>query len=706
MIDAQLLLGQLSNIIELSHTQLSDIKPSVWAESRVIMEKPFPGPLRYEQTPYTREIIDCAAPDHPARVIIVKKGAQIGFSATVIMPCIGWMIENNPGNAYLTVGDEDLIEPAMGKMDSMIDNAGIRKLIQPQALRRRATKTGDTNKRKEYPGGFTTIYNASKHKGARQVDLQYGWLDDWEAVRRSSKQSGNTLDLWMQRFAAYKDTKKVFIISTPEVKGYSNIEDAYLLGDQRKFHVPCPNCSTMIVWEWNVEVEINGVKTQAGITWETDEEGHLIPTTVGYICQSCGEFFDEKHKHRMLNSGEWVPTAKPHQEGYYSYHISSLYAPIWMDGWTEYVYKWLKANPQGQPVDDGGMKVFTNVCLGEPYESASESPAATQIMKNTRDYDMFTVPEKQSINDGNGRIVLITCAADMNGTIFNEGKGTVDDARIDYEVVAWSESGASYSICHGSIGTFIPLEGTMKYKADRTKWTYAESDVKDKDGEVINPSVWPELYKIMTRKYLTEKGVERGVGITLLDTGHFTTFAYNFIEKHSREVKIYGVKGDKEEEFIRHDANASRFKVAMERKDLYILKVGLIKDTLSDHMQLNWNSGSAENQPSGFMNFPYSTTIKDEKTGLITQHYSYKGFYDHYEAENRISQANADGTGLKSIWKKKKSNNQNHFFDCRVYNIAAKEILTQEIGMRYKIKPFTWADMAKILVAALEHNGL
>jgi hypothetical protein len=60
------------------------------------------------------------------------------------------------------------------------------------------------------------------------------------------------------------------------------------------------------------------------------------------------------------------------------------------------------------------------------------------------------------MSDGNGRIVLLTCAADMNGK--------VDDARLDFEIVAWAKSGASYSICHGSIGTFIPRENSLKEK--------------------------------------------------------------------------------------------------------------------------------------------------------------------------------------------------------------------------------------------------
>ena len=77
---------------------------------------------------------------------------------------------------------------------------------------------------------------------------------------------------------------------------------------------------------------------------------------------------------------------------------------------------------------------------------------------------MMTIPEKLSVKDGNGQVVLITLASDLNGKM--------DDARLDYEVVAWTESGANYSIDHGSIGTFIPNQTQrQKDKDDREHWT-------------------------------------------------------------------------------------------------------------------------------------------------------------------------------------------------------------------------------------------
>lgn len=679
MTDTTPLIQQLTDIVLQGRAQISDIKPSDWAEQNIIMGKPYPGPLRYDKTPYTREIVDCGAPDHPARWIAVKKGAQIGFSATVIMPFICWMIKNNPANTFLTVGSPDLIDKAMEKLDLAIDSAGLRPYIKTQVLRNKAQKTGDTNFKKDFAGGYLAIAAAGNHKAVRQVDLQNALLDDFESVKSASKESGSTRKMWEQRMASNADQMKMWMISTPERTEDSNIDEAFELGDQRKYHVPCPCCGEMITLEWAIEAEIDGQKITAGITWKTDENNSVVKGSVGYTCQKCGDFFTERHKHEMLNAGKWMPTAKPKREGFYSYHISALYAYAGMFDWQHYVEDFLEANPPGQPPKDELMRTFTNLCLGLSYQSAAEDLKATMIMRNLRSYSINTLPEAQSIKDGNGKIVLLTCAADLNGK--------VEDARVDYEIVAWTESGSSYSVRHGSIGTFIPLEGYKKVKEDRTHWTY--EDKKEF-------SVWPELERVLSEKFIRDTdGSELPIGITGLDTGHFTTMAYNFIDKVKRSIQIRALKGDKEDQYIRLDANNQRFKVGMERTDLYILKVGLFKDTIASNMQLSWTEGNGEEQPSGFMNFP------EPSKGL----YDYERYFKHYEAEHRIMVANKDGTGAASRWVKKTSNLQNHHWDVMVYNVAIKEILTAEFGKLLKIKPFRWNDFcAYILGARVESN--
>ena len=232
---------QLKKIVRGSKVQLSSIKPSDWVEQNVIIPgKPFPGPFRYDKTPYTREIVNCLAPDHPARRIAVKKGAQLGFSSGVVYAGLMWLIRNQPGNSLVTVGSPELIKKAMGRIDSFITNSGNRTLIGDQSGRVRSGKTGDTNLMKEFPNGILSIYNADNHKNIRQDDYMYGFLDDLESIKSESEKSGDTIDLLEQRFASYADTQKIFLISTPELALNSNIDYAFSRGDQRYYNVHCP----------------------------------------------------------------------------------------------------------------------------------------------------------------------------------------------------------------------------------------------------------------------------------------------------------------------------------------------------------------------------------------------------------------------------------------------------------------------------------
>ena len=85
---------QFIDLFDSSSVSISDIKPSEWVQQNVVMGKPFPGPFSYNRTPYCREIIDRFANDNPMKWLAIMKGAQIGLSAGVLIPCLLWMIKN------------------------------------------------------------------------------------------------------------------------------------------------------------------------------------------------------------------------------------------------------------------------------------------------------------------------------------------------------------------------------------------------------------------------------------------------------------------------------------------------------------------------------------------------------------------------------------------------------------------------------------
>ena len=656
-------LNIFQDILENARIKISNIKPSDWVEENRYMTpdvSPIPGMFSYKNSPYTKEIIDCLSPDNPARTIAVMKGAQIGFSVGVIEGGIGWIISQNPGNILFLVGHEELVKDAGTKVDRMIDNSGIRHMIKSTSQRARNTKSGDTDSMKEFSSGYLKM-GIANHKALRNISMQYGFIDDFESMKSDTKQSGSTKEMIEQRFSAYAKKMKLFYISTPELEETSNIEPVYLLGDQRKYHIPCPCCNEFIIIDWVVKSELNE-NENAGMSWQLDESNQLIEESVGFICYKCGNFFDDSDKTSLIRKGKWIPTAKPSEPGYRSYHISSLYAPTYMYSWTHYVRKYLEANPIGGKRNEEKWKTFQNLVLGYTYKKTGESIKASQLQENIRPYEIGTIPEKLSIADGNGKIVMITLGSDMNGL--------EDDARLDYEIVAYSESGASYSIRHGSIGTFFNKDSGIR---DREKFTYRRGSSK---------SVWNEFKKILETEFVTDTGRRMMIFMSGLDCGYQKNHAFEFLD--STNLPIIGLKGKGENKYQNLEVDKKTFKKSLERsKDLYMVETNHTKDILSMYMSLIWDPNWQESQPANFMNFPTPSG------GL----YLLKNYFAHFEAEEK----RIDKLG-NFIWEKKSPNHQNHLFDCRLYANVVKDVLLENIFQELKIKNGTWKDYVEMVV--------
>lgn len=652
--------------------KISNIKPSQWAEQKRVMTSdvsPFPGPFSYDRTPYARELADFFSPDHPGRVGAIIKGAQIGLTASVIENVIGWIIDQNPGNILFLSGAQELSEEAMNKrIDNMIDTCGIRHLIRPNVFKKRNQRTGDTSTSKEFPGGSLVAGSASNDRLLRQRSIRFGFIDDFDAVKKSSKAAGSIRKLIEARLTAYYDKMKLLYGSTPELHQSSNIQPVYLKGDQRKYYVKCPHCGEEIDFQWRVETK---TKEVAGITWDLDENSKLIDGSVRYRCQECLEYFDDTKKQDLIREGRWKPTAEPSEPGYYSWHISSLYAPPGMKDWEAYVREYLEACPPGGEIKEDLWQAFQNLVLGETYEKQGKTVQASKLQQNIRNYEINQVPDILSVKDGNGKILMLTCACDMNGL--------EDDARLDYEICAWTESGSSYSIRHGSIGTFVPKKKrTEDHEEHREHWTY----------EIGKPlSVWPELEKVIGSSFKAESGQSFKILLTGVDCGHYTTHAYAFIDKSN--FNVIGLKGDKENQYRKFGADLPYFKIARERARLFLLDVNHIKDMVSSNISLKWTAGQGEVQPPGFMNYPLP------KDNL----YLFHNYFSHYEAEQRVVESK-EGEGVAARWVKKHSNSYNHMWDCFIYNFTLKEIYA-DLTLRMHKPPLkgNWLDFVAYLRA-------
>jgi phage terminase large subunit GpA-like protein len=339
-----------------------------------------------------------------------------------------------------------------------------------------------------------------------------------------------------------------------------------------------------------------------------------------------------------------------------------------MDNWAFYAQQYVNANPKEGKRKEKKHQTFKNVVLGETYQQSGKSPKANVLQKNIRTYDIRAVPDEMSIRDGNGHIVLLTCACDLGGY--------AEDCRLDYEVVGWSESGSTYSILHGSIGTFIPLEGSKKYKKDREPWTYEFGRKR---------SVWPEFDKVLNTVFVTDGGRRMKIALSGMDTGYFTKYANHYLDESN--FPVVGLKGDKEYDFRKFGIDKPVFKAARERSNSYLVDVNAIKDSVSENIELKWNKGHDPNQPNSFMNFPTPSE------GL----YLFDNYFSHFEAEHKVLEEK-DGKEDSFLWKKKTSRHQNHLWDCHIYNHAIRAIFLHLTFKELKVKEYTWNDYVKLIL--------
>ena len=83
---------------------------------------------------------------------------------------------------------------------------------------------------------------ANSAVGLRSTPARYIFLDEVDAYPSSADEEGDPISLAEARSLTFAHRRKVFLVSTPTVKGVSRIEREFEASDQRRYFVPCPHC--------------------------------------------------------------------------------------------------------------------------------------------------------------------------------------------------------------------------------------------------------------------------------------------------------------------------------------------------------------------------------------------------------------------------------------------------------------------------------
>lgn len=676
--------NSFKNILEKSYSyQVIKKLPSDWVEENVILtsaESVRSGYFSYDFSPYTKEVIDNLSSTSPVQVIAIMKCSQSGFTAGVIVPGMAYVISESPANILFLSGNEMLVKDTIrDRFDPIFNNNhNLKDLIRPSIVKKKNQRSGDTDTKKEFAGGSLTA-KTYKPSSLRFYSVKYIFADEFDDAVRVDKKEGSIISLVEARAKSFESRRKIIYCSSPTTKGQSNIEEVYELGDKREWNWCCPHCKNYIPIKWRID---KGDGNFAGIKWELDKNKELIEDSVHYECQECGGKIYYRQKYELNLTGKWIPTCKPKRPNHVSYKFNALCNPPGFSSWTKLVLDWLEANPIDDVVDQEKLKTFINVELGDLWEDRGREIKIHGLMSNTRSYKLGVVPDETIKKDGHGKVALITMSCDLGG-IMNDD---IEDVRLDYEIIVHSTSGRTYSVNHGSIGTFKrsreKSRSERENNKDRIKWTYRQGAPN---------CVWDKLKEIIEQPLESESGDLYPIAITLIDTGGggetgannekgFTKLAYNFIDEMKNNLVI-GVKGYVEDARktskdtrIVHQSNEQKGK-------LYILQVNQLKDILSDN--INLRVGMDGFQPVGFMNFPTPENGK----------YTMSSYFSHFDGEHRVPIIK-NGVEVGFAWKKKHSHVKNHFFDVAVYNIAAPHIYVDILRKSYpkKFRDLTWDD--------------
>ncbi len=458
------------------------LRVSEIAERDLVLSREYskePGAIRLARTPFLREPMDRLSPEDRAQTIVFMGPVQIG--KTIIgQAFIAAVVGYYPG-PMLVVTDTDTKAEEFSKyrLDMMIrDSSHLRSRVAVAKSRSR----DNTIKLKTFPGGYLKLVGAQSASGLTSMTCRYVLLDEADDHKANVSYAGSSVSLALGRQTTYGDMRKTLIVSSPKVKGDSEIEAWFERGDRRRFWVPCPRCGEFQVLQWR--------DPETGVFRLVWPKGR--PEEARYICAHCGAAWENRDKNAFLPAGEWRAERPDLGENgtIASYALNALYSPVGMYSWADMARQWEKATERVKAGDIEELRAFVNTRLAESFEEPGEQ-IDPNALANRLDPDWDAVP---------AGVLCIVIGVD------------VQDDRV--EVV------------------------TLGIGAGWEMWILAYNVIL---SDPLDRQTWAALDDLVLRRWQTEDGRTLRAAATCVDSGHRTQSVYDY----ARTRKKWGVRAIK-----------------------------------------------------------------------------------------------------------------------------------------------------------------
>lgn len=536
------------------------------------------GPWRTSRTPYLKEPM-VAFTDPKTKRIIVVAASQVGKSE-LELNIIAYIIAQDPGSIlYIHPTLDDARKFSRLRVAPMVrDNKILRDKVST------VKGTGNTVLQKSFPGGMLTMVGTNSPSALASTPSRYIIGDERDRWAVSAGEEGDPWGLALARQITFYNAKAVEV-STPTIKGASNIEDSYYEGTQERWCHQCPECGEYGEITFDRIVYDHTVKEARG------KKVYQITGPVKWACPHCGCLIPEMTMRHQ--PAKWIAeNPEAYAEGIRSFWLNAFSSP-WQS-WTAICLAFLRA--QGNPQR---LKTVFNTLFGELWEDRGDIPDEEAMLARREDYGVNEDGSPVEVPDG---VLVLTCGVDTQ------------DNRLEYEVVGHGHHGETWGIKKGIIM-----------------------------GKPDTESVWQHLDDVVDHVYHfkdSECGLK--ISITLVDSGgHYTQDVYLACRARINK-RVFAIKG-RQREGIPYTAPPSKVDIVVNEKVvgkcwLYTLGVDSGKEAIMSNIQVQEPGAKFCHFPKGDIygyDMLYFNGLLSEKLELVQTRYTYTWKWVKLKGHNR-----------------------------------------------------------------------
>lgn len=439
------------------------------------------GPWRTARTPYLKEPME-AFTDPKVREIVMVAASQVGKSE-LELNIIGYIIDQDPGSIlFIQPTLDDARKFSRLRIAPMIRDS---KVLKEKVSDIKTRDSGNTILQKSFPGGMLTITGSNSASALASTPARYIIGDERDRWAISAGTEGDPWALAKARQTTFYNAKAVEV-STPTIKGFSNIENSYYRGTQERWCHKCPECG-----EYG-EITFDRIHYQHTVKKVRGKKVYNVDGAITWVCPHCGCAVPEETMRRQ--PAKWIAeNPDAYNAGVRSFWLNAFSSP-WTP-WKKIVLEFLQAKDDPQK-----LKVVFNTMLGELWEDRGDLVDEDTLLTRREDYGINTNGTPVELPEG---VLVLTCGVDTQGN------------RLEYEVVGHGHYGETWGIKKGYIM-----------------------------GKPDTDDVWQQLDDVVNHVYYF-KDSKRGlrISITCVDSGGgYTQEVYQRCRQRQNQ-RVFAIKG-------------------------------------------------------------------------------------------------------------------------------------------------------------------